>query len=291
MNKTSYIFFFSIILLFCSSRVHAELKPLRVGITAVLIEQNISSNQQLARYIGNKLDLPVETVYRKSYREINEMLGRSEIDIAIVCGYAYVVGRKDYGIELVASPTINGRPFYRSYVIVPAASEDKDFFSMRGKRYAFTDPLSNSGYLVPVSWLTQKGENPDNFFKKYIFTRGHYNSIEAVAMRIVDGASVDGYVWEQAKKIEPRMVSMTKVVMESEEYPFTPVVARKKIDKDLKKRILNVLLSMNRDPEGINILRGIGIDGFIKVADDFYNPIRDMERKVKAGSETGRHDR
>lgn len=47
---------------------------------------------------------------------------------------------------------------------------------------------------------------------------------------------------------------------------------------------------MNSDPEGINILRGIGIDGFIKVADDFYNPIRDMERKVKAGSETGRQD-
>lgn len=229
MSKTSYSFFFQIILLFCSSHVHAELKPLMVGITAVLIEQNISSNQQMARYIGSKLNLPVETVYRKSYREINEMLGRSEIDIAIICGYAYVVGKDDYGIELVASPTISGRPFYRSYMIVPAASEDKDFFSLRGKRYAFTDPLSNSGYLVPVFWLTQKGEDPDNFFKKYIFTRGHYNSIEAVAMRIVDGASVDGYVWEQAKKSEPGMVSMTRVVMESEESPFTPVVARKKM--------------------------------------------------------------
>lgn len=69
-----------------------------------------------------------------------------------------------------------------------------------------------------------------------------------------------------------------------------PRSRKEKNDKDLKKKILNVLLSMNSDPEGINILRGIGIDGFIKVADDFYNPIRDMERKVKAGSETGRQD-
>lgn len=264
-----------------STKAVSESKPLRIGITAVLIEQSINSNLRVAEYIGSKLKIPVEIAYRRSYREINEMLGRSEIDIAFVCGAAYTMGKEEFNLELLAAPLLNGKPLYRSYVIVPSTSEDKDFFNLRGKRYAFTDPLSNSGYLVPVYWLYQRGENPDSFFKKYIFTRGHYNSIEAVAMRIVDGASVESYVWEQAKKVNPSMVSMTRVIKESEQYPFPPVVARRNLDPGLKKKVLGALLSMKKDPDGRGILMRMGLDGFIMVEDGFYDPLREMQQKVK----------
>lgn len=277
-------FIFFAVIIFSAAQVHAEPRPLRVGITAVLIEQNINSNLRVAEYLGSKLNIPVEITYRRSYREINEMLGRSEIDIAFVCGSAYTAGKAEFNLELLAAPLLNGMPLYRSYLIVPSVSEDKELPDLRGKRYAFTDPLSNSGYIVPVYWLYQKGEDPDSFFKKYIFTRSHYNSIEAVAMRIVDGASVDSYVWEQAKKINPSMVSMTKVIRESEPYPFPPVVARKSLDPVLKKRILAALLSMKKDPEGSGILKKMGLDGFIGVEDGFYDPLREMQRKVKENS-------
>lgn len=270
-------------IMFSSALAHAETKPLRIGFTAVVIEQSINLNLKVAKYLGSKLNEPVETIYRKSYREINEMLGRSELDIAFICGYAYVAGKDEFGLELLASPSMNGRPFYRSYVIVPSVSEDKDFYDLRGKSYAFTDPLSNSGYLVPVFWLSQRGEGPDTFFKKYIYTKGHYNSIEAVAMRIVDGASVDSYVWEHAKGINPVLVSKTKVIKESAQYPFPPVVARKDLNKGIKERIRKVLLAMNDDPIGRGIMKDIGFDGFVAIRDDFYEPIREMERKVMEG--------
>ncbi|MDH3975565.1 MAG: phosphate/phosphite/phosphonate ABC transporter substrate-binding protein [Deltaproteobacteria bacterium] len=259
----------------------SETKPLRIGITAVLIEQNININHRIGKYIGDRLNVPVETVYRRGYGDIIQMLGRSEIDIAFICGYAYVEGKDKFDLELVVSPTLNGKPFYRSYVIVPSTSEDKDFFDLRGKRYAFTDPLSNSGYLVPLFWLAQKGESPDRFFKKIIYTRTHYNSIEAVAMRIVSGASVDSYIWEHAREIAPELVSKTIVVKESELFPFPPVVARKSLEKNIKAKVREVLMSMSKDPVGSLILAEIGLDGFIAVTDDFYNPIRIMGQRVK----------
>src|SRR3990172_3915898 len=283
-----------LVIIFLSMFPHIVLsdpKPLRIGITAVLIEQNINSNHKVSEYIGSKLRIPVEIVYRRNYREINGMLGRSEIDIAFVCGAAYTAGKEEFSMELLAAPLLNGKPLYRSYVIVPSGSEDKDFFDLRGKRYAFTDPLSNSGYIVPVYWLYQKGENPDSFFKKYIFTRGHYNSIEAVAMRIVDGASVDSYVWEQAKKINPSMASMTKVIKESDQYPITPVVARRNLDAGLKKRVIDVLFSMKTDQEGRGILTKMGLDGFVGIEDRFYDPLREMQRKVKENLRTSGDER
>lgn len=279
-------FIFLVVIIFSAAQAHAEPEPLRVGITAVLIEQDINLNQQVAEYIGKRLNVPVDVVYRRSYSEINEMLGRAEIDMAFVCGYAYIAGRDEFGLELLASPTLNGKPLYRSYLIVPSVSEDKDLPDLRGKRYAFTDPLSNSGYLVPVFWLSQKGEDPETFFKKHIFTRAHYNSIEAVAMRIVDGASVDSYIWEHAKKTDPELVSRTRVIKESGLLPFPPVVARRGLDEKIKVRVREVLLSMNKDPDGKEILREMGLDGFVAVRDEFYSPIREMRNRVRAGNKS-----
>jgi len=264
-----------------STQSFSEPRLLRIGITAVLIEQNINTNHKIAKYIGDQLNIPVETIYRRSYRDIIQMIGRSEIDIAFICGYAYVEGKDRFGLEIVASPTLDGKPFYRSYVIVPSTSEDKAFFDLRRKKYALTDPLSNSGYLVPLFWLAQNGENPDDFFEKIVYTRAHYNSIEAVAMRIVSGASVDSYIWEHARKINYDLVSKTKVIKESELFPFPPVVARKSLKKNIKDKIREVLLSMSRDPAGSRILKEIGLDGFVAVTDDFYNPIRARGQKVK----------
>lgn len=276
-------FIFLVVIIISAAQAHAEPRPLRVGITAVLIEQDINLNQQVAEYIGKRLNAHVDVVYRKSYREINDMLGRAEIDVAFVCGYAYIAGRDDIGLDLLAVPIVKGKPLYRSYVIVPSASEDRDLSDLRGKRYAFTDPLSNSGYLVPVFWLSRKGENPETFFKKHIFTRAHYNSIEAVAMRIVDGASVDSYIWEHAKKTNPQLVSRTRVIKESGLLPFPPVVARRGLDEKIKAKVREVLLSMNKDPDGKEILREMGLDGFVAVKDEFYSPIREMRNRVRAG--------
>ena len=69
--------------------------------------------------------------------------------------------------------------------IVARDSPVRRFEELRGKRYAFSDPLSNSGHLVPVYMLVRAGETPERFFKRYIFTYSHSANVEAVAVKFL----------------------------------------------------------------------------------------------------------
>jgi len=82
--------------------------------------------------------------------------------------------------------------------------------------FAFTDPDSNTGRLVPTFWLSQIGERPESFFSKTIYTYSHDNSILAVNRALVDGAAVDGLIWEYYHRKNPVFTSKTRVIRKSE---------------------------------------------------------------------------
>lgn len=256
-------------------------RPLRIGLTAVIVQDFLQINKQLLHYIEEKANISVELVLKTTYQEMNDLLEKGAVDIAFVCSPPYIIGHGKFGLELLVAPQIDGKPFYHSYVIVSADSKISKFEDLRGKIYAFSDPLSNSGKLVPTYVLARMGETPDTFFKRYIYTYSHYNSIEAVAVGLVDGASVDGYVWELANAIDPKFTSKTKVIEKSFPCPITPFVVRKGIDSKLKDKITSIMLGMHEDKKGREILDRLKIDKFVIVSDDFYNPIREMMEFVE----------
>ena len=73
----------------------------------------------------------------------------------------------------------------------------------RGDVHAFSDPDSNSGFLVTRHRLTTMHGRPERFFSRYFFTYGHRNVIRAVAAGLAQSGSVDGYVWEVVREVEP----------------------------------------------------------------------------------------
>jgi phosphonate transport system substrate-binding protein len=151
--------------------------------------------RQLLDYIGSKLGRNVQLIQRKTYGEINELIGKGQIDLGLVCSGPYVTGREKYGFELLAVPQVHGKHFYQSYLIVNKNSTFHKLEDLRGQVFAFTDPESNTGKLVPTYWLMKVGERPETFFSKTIYTYSHDNSILAVARALADGAAVDGLIW------------------------------------------------------------------------------------------------
>ena len=83
---------------------------------------------------------------------------------------------------------------YHSYFIVNTNSSIQSFDALKGKTFAFTDPHSNTGCLVPTYVLAKRGETPDSFFKEAFFNNSHDNSIKAVAQGLSDGAAVDSLI-------------------------------------------------------------------------------------------------
>jgi phosphonate transport system substrate-binding protein len=251
--------------------------PLRVAIAAVISpKETIRSYDELLTYLSEKLGRPVELIQRQTYAEINDLVRSGNIDVAFVCTRAYVEGKRDFDMELLVAPQVRGQAVYYSYLIVPRDSEAQSLEDLRGKTFAFSDPMSNSGRLVPVYRLWQMGETPESFFKKYIHTYSHDNSIKAVAEKLVDGAAVDSLVYDYALARGFEYIARTKIIWKSPPYGTPPVVVHPYLNSKLKTQLRDIFLAMDQDEEGRRILQDLMIDRFVVIDDAAYDSIREM---------------
>ncbi|MGO8822168.1 MAG: phosphate/phosphite/phosphonate ABC transporter substrate-binding protein [Desulfomonilaceae bacterium] len=250
-------------------------KQLQVAIGAMVSpRESISTYQELLDYLGEKLGKKVVLEQRKTYREINELLGKGEVDLAFVCSGPYVAGKDKYGLELLAAPEVNGSHFYNAYLIVNKDNRFNTLEDLKGRAFAFTDPDSNTGKLAPIAWLKKIGKKPETFFGSFIYTYSHDNSILAVSKGVVDGASVDGLIWEHFNKTNPDLTSKTRIILKSENYGMPPLVAVKQLPKPTKDAIRKALFGMRADKKGAEILDRLMIDRFVAANDRWYDSIR-----------------
>lgn len=255
----------------------AGVKPFRIGMGAMITpREGFIYYNQLKDYIEKHLGQPVQMVDRGNYEEMNRLLETGDIDAAFVCAGPYVDGKERFGMQLLAMPLVKGKPVYHSYIIVPTDSPARRLEDLRGKTFAFTDPKSNSGKLVPTYMLAKMKETPQRFFSRVEYTYGHDNSIRAVAEKLVDGAAVDSLIWEYLAIKTPELTAKTRILLRSEPYGIPPFVVRPGIDPELKLKLQQILLNARNEPKGRQILKGMMIDRFIPGDDRNYDTIRAM---------------
>lgn len=211
------------------------------------------------------------------------MLLDGTLDAAFICSGAYIE-IKPGEVEIIAVPLIHGRPFYRSYIIVHRKSGINSFLELKGKKFAFTDPLSNTGFFYPEYRLMRLGIRSEKFFVKTIFTYGHDNSIKAVEKGIVDGAAIDGLIYDYIFSMDSSKVKDIAVIEKSREFGIPPFVAGKGIDPELKIQLKRLILNIHKDSEGNEILRNLMIDSFVEADDSNYDSIRIMRREILSGN-------
>ncbi len=90
-------------------------EPLHIALTPVFLDDQVDFLEHWRAYLQKRLRQPVRFVQRKTYREVTELLLRSEVEAAWICGFPYVVN--DNRLSLLAVPLYRGKPFYRSYLI------------------------------------------------------------------------------------------------------------------------------------------------------------------------------
>lgn len=243
-------------------------------------KEGFSYYRDFLDFIGKELGRPVEYVDAPSYEVINNMIESRKIDGAIVCSGPYVDGHSKFGLELLAAPKAYGGTVYYSYIIVPKDSPAKGLDDLKGKSFAFSDPLSNTGKLVPEYLLARKGESSKTFFSKTIFSGSHDKSILAVADRLVDGAAVDSLIWEYLNKIKPELTRKTRILLKSDPYAIPPFVVHPALDPALKEKLRTVLLNAHTKAKGKEILDNMMTERFVPIEDGAYDSIREMKRWV-----------
>ncbi len=256
--------------------------PLKFAIGAMISPQaTFVHYRELLDYVGRKLSRSVELVQRKTYQEISVMLDKGEVDLAFICSGPYFSSRETLGFQAIATPEIRGSHYYQSYLIVNASSAFQDLQDLKGRVFAFTDPDSLTGKLVPTYWLAQMNTVPEAFFGKIIYTYSHDNSILAVGKGLVDGAAVDSLVWDYFAKTNPAWTSKTRIIKKSDFYGIPPLVVSQHIPADVGESLKKVLLFMHEDPQGREILAGLMIDRFTAPSEQWYASMKHIEERMQ----------
>jgi phosphonate transport system substrate-binding protein len=232
------------------------------------------------------LKVKVKSVTATDYRGSIEALKFRKAEIGHLGPKAYVeASTNNYAnVEPIAQLRLaNGSLGYRSCLLVHA---DSDMFGpedIAGKTFAFNDPNSTSGYLVPSAFfMLEMGVEPAKHFSKVTFSGSHEASILAVANRKVDVASTNLPDLQQLTREKKVARGGLRVIWVSKLIPNDPIVVRKDLPPGLKAAIQESLLSMRaKNPEAFKEI-GAWLGGFVKADDAKYQVIRDLNETAKA---------
>lgn len=256
--------------------------PLRVAVSSILSpRETLTVYQPLLSYLEKKLAMPVVLLQRRTYKEVNELIEHDNADIAFVCSGGYVAGHQSFGLELLAVPVVNGQHTYRSYIIANAKLEVQSIAALKGRSFAFTDPMSFSGRIAPVYMLYAQNLDTENFFGRSFYTYSHDNAIQAVNDGIVDAAAVDSLVFDQTSQSNPELAKRVKIIDQSLLVGSPPVVVNSALDRSRKENLRSLLLSMPLDPDGQKALSVLHYDGFAIADEKDYEPLKDIWVTVK----------
>lgn len=264
---------------------HAQsdtIKKLRVAVSAIITpRETLNYYQDLLNYMTKKLNYEIEFKQRKTYEEVNIMLEKNEVDIAFICSGAYVLEKDKNNVELLAVPITNKLPFYQAYIIVHESVVAESFKDLKGKTFSYTDPLSNTGKLYAEKRIKELGIESGHFFKHTMYSNAHDNSIQLVSKKIVDGATVDGLIYEYIALNYPEKVKSIRILEKSEYFGIPPIVVPVNLDANTKRKIQEFFLTIHNDSVGKKLLNKIMVEKFVKGDDKNYNSIRQNYTYIK----------
>lgn len=248
---------------------------LRIGLTPVILADQAAFLTRWTAYLSKRIGSPVVFIARESYQGILDLLFSGQLDAAWICGYPYI--RHQQQLQLLAVPLYEGRPLYQAYLIRARQStpQIQGWGDLKDKVLVYSDPLSNSGWLVAQVQLNAAGLGPRDL-KKSFFAHGHRNVAEAVAARLANAGSIDGYVWETMRQQGMAAVEQTEVVWKSQLFGFPPLVVRQNSKHSKTQALQATLLGMPDESEGQSLLKALNLTGFEQGNPSLFSSIAAM---------------
>jgi len=226
-------------------------------------------------------ELGVEIKIRNAsdYRGVIEALNAGKIDFAKLGPKSYIEAKDNYGgVEPIVKPiNMNGSGGYRSCLISNTETDIYTPEGAAGSLFAFNDPNSTSGYLVPMMlFMQQLNVKPEEYFEKVTFSGSHEASILSVANSQVEAASTNLEDIRRAVQNERIDEANIRVIWVSDLIPNDPMVVRSELPESFKTALKEAFLNLPRE-----ILVKSDWTGFKEVNDAHYQVIRELNEIKK----------
>ncbi len=243
-----------------------------------IIEGQGRHRRQEAPKVQNAIASSVDFQIAKDYEQIIDWLLQDKLDMAYLGPMSYLeaIDRGAKVEPLVAAiDKHTGQPWYRACIIVKQDSLIKTLKDLKGKRIAFVDKLSTSGYLMPLATFKKVGIDYDRDFTQVLYAGSHSNSMAALEDGIVDATATNISSYLKRQKSGKLISQNSRILWESAPIPNSPIVVSKKLSPELIQRLKQAFIS---SPEGLEDIIGTESAGYTLVTPSDYAPIEKLRK-------------
>lgn len=260
-----------------------EKNPIKLFFVPSVDVKVIDTNSKIFQsYLEKHTPYKFQISVPQSFIAVVEAFGTDRADVALINSYGYYKAFTKYGAEAHLTVLRHGSATYQSQFIARADGNIKTLSDLAGKKVAFVDPSSASGYLLPLKTLKDKKIEP----KDTVFAMKHDSVVSMIYQGQVDAGATfytppsDGKI-EDARRLVltqyPDVEAKIKIVDLSDPIPNDPIVYRKDLSPEMKDKITEAFLSFVKTPEGQDAFKAIyGVTELKKATDADYEGVRKM---------------
>lgn len=263
--------------------------PVRLYFTPSVDADTIASNsREFIRFLEQETGDYYVTGIPTSYIAVVEAFGSGRADIGAMNSFGYLMANERYGAQAHLKMIRHGVDYYQGQIVVRADSDIHSLQDLRGKRFAFTDPASTSGYFFPLKMIRDAGVNLGN----ETFAMKHDSVITMVYQGQVDAGSTyysapaaDGTIRDARQRVMtqfPDVEERVRILAITDKIPNDPFVFRKDMPEEVRDRFIDAVKKFLDTEEGKSIFRNIySVEGLVDATDADYDPLRDMIRAIE----------
>ncbi|WP_078120152.1 phosphate/phosphite/phosphonate ABC transporter substrate-binding protein [Thiosocius teredinicola] len=260
-------------------------KSLIIGVHPFLPYADLQGRfQPLAHYLAEELDRPVHVRIGRDYEEHLVEIGKDAIDIAFLGPVSYIEMVKRFGRKpLLAQMSHQGIPSMKGHIIVPTSSHLGGIRDLKGKSFAFSDPYSTMGTVIPSAALADQGVR-----LKDLSGYTHYRGYTNVALAVLSGHNDAGAVNDTTyHEFAPLGIRSLATLPDAPEHLF---VARSDMPPALVEKLRELLLGLQYSYRGRMALRAINshATGLVAASDERFDKLRQLLSTVEQPAEQER---
>ena len=241
----------------------------------------------LAKMVGAMLGVPLEITPADSYQALVQAVSSGEVDIALLSPVSYAHARRlQPKLQLVAQVISQGVIEYASFIVVRSDDPAQDLADLHGRRMAWVDPLSASGFIYPLAAFHRAGQVPEKTLKSQKFYGTHEAALQAVLSGEADACAVASGTFERlvSTKGSDQQRASLRVLHKSGKIPFDALVVSSHLSAESARRIGWAFRNVSsRTPAGRAVLAPTwGLRGWVPADDAAYNGARALMEEAAA---------
>ncbi|QQS37735.1 MAG: phosphate/phosphite/phosphonate ABC transporter substrate-binding protein [Ignavibacteriales bacterium] len=267
-------------------RLGSRTNPIKIYFTPSVDSKRITTNaKELVDFLEKETGYYFTTAVPASFIAVVEAFGTKKADIAGINTFSYLMANYKYQAEArLRIVRDNNETTYKGQFITRVDSGIDSLADLDNKSFAYVDPSSTSGFILPKALLDKKNIKPS----ETVFAMRHDNVVTMVYQKQVSAGATyyappdpeTGEILDARMRVLkqfPDVEQKIKIIGFTEDIPNDPWVFRKDMDEEMKQKIVDALLKYVSTPEGEASLYEIyDVRGLIPTKDSDYDPLRKM---------------